>query len=229
MAGKVTNGPQGRLVRPDNNAKMQEMISCGQESDLKIVCKDGGPVESSALLFAISSKYLKTALSGVLDSKSRLDQEMLVLHLPDYTCSVVAGVVQCMRTGEFQAQSPRELAQLESLASLLGLNGREDANGSSGCEVKNQGIELLGSDNLLGTDDDGDLPADYEPDCKLEPLEDEDHPICGGDSLLAAKKAKFSCDICQKVFSEKKTLKNHLMRHKNERAFACDTCTMVCV
>ena len=53
--------------------------------------------------------------------------------------------------------------------------------------------------------------------------------IHGSDSNLESspKRAKLdlTCQICYKSFTSKKGLKNHILRHQDERGFHCDICT----
>ena len=108
------------VFRQENLGFRQDILQSLSETDL-LIQSGTAVVRSSVLLFALSSRYMAGLFDGVLSGRSRLDDESVVLFLPDFSAGQVSAVVRCLRTGSSPAGSKEELAKMESLLELLGV------------------------------------------------------------------------------------------------------------
>ena len=77
-----------------HSARLKDILVSFTELDLRIVCRDGKETFTSSLLFAISSGYMRSILKEVFEHRSRLDEEIVTIFLPDFSVTSIDGVVK---------------------------------------------------------------------------------------------------------------------------------------
>merc|ERR1719394_2327732 len=64
---------------------------------------------------------MRSILKEVFEHRSRLDEEIVTIFLPDFSVTSVDGVVKCMMVGKLTAVSREQLNEMEEVLSVLRL------------------------------------------------------------------------------------------------------------
>ena len=234
----------------------QDILQTFDTQDAVIVCQSGQPntpyetVETSALLLSMSSQFLSRMLGEILEGTLRLDDEKLVLLLPDFSEKAVRGLINCMTFGFHECQDQNELNELQSLLSTLSLNAFKTTEDSV---IKNDLLDVATEENVFQDEKPKQMRQRRVPGVPPKSSNKNSSPACGfcgfdggtlEDSIkhiedvlddtgykipapTIRKKGKRYCPICRKDIINTFRLRIHLkvhMKEVHEKTVHCKIC-----
>jgi len=115
------------LLKKEPNLVIEDIVSSFNCNDTIIVCKSTQSgqltkVPASSLMLSLASRFLRDVFGEVFERTLRVDDELLVIILPDFDEAVVHGMIECMATGDFECDNQDQYAQLDNLLTAVCLN-----------------------------------------------------------------------------------------------------------
>jgi len=164
------------LLSRDNFSSLRDIVQTFDKKDVEIICRaeQGGDqaskvVMSSSLLLAISSPLLKSIFADLFATSMRLNEDKLVMYMPDFSRSALLGLQDLMKNGFAQTQSSQEHSELTDLMNLLLIPaihcprlcviGQVEMSGS---EVKVESFDVKIEDDNIYIEENDDYMFDLE-------------------------------------------------------------------
>jgi len=125
---------------------LQELLCEGSFVDVRICCSDHSPSDGLGAHRAMLAAASPLLLAPNLQS-DEVDDEMVCLHLPDFSSTCVASVLSILYYGETWLQSGDQVSAINSLLMQLGINLEVYGQGSRIYLRKKGGVNALKVDS----------------------------------------------------------------------------------